>query len=451
MTFGRALSDFGKLSVAEKKLVEACRVGDVAIIGTGERPAGKTPGNTIRLDFFRFLALGGDRSTPVHERGVRTKGAWIDGGLDLESCACPFSLLIENSTVNGDVIAHGAVFKLLSLSGSKIENFTGDRLRLTENLFLGEGFEVAGEVRLLGARIGGDLDCTEGSFEPKEGNALFCDRAVITGALFFRKLTQVSGQVSLAACEVATLVDDAASWAKTPKLILDGFRYGRIVGGPADAAARIAWLRQQPDDHLKDDFRPQPWEQLIKVLHEMGHDDAAKKITIAKQQALRQAGKIRGIAWGAHWLYGRLAGYGYRPLRTVAAMSVVWFFGCLVFGYADRQGWMAPASAAIQVNQTIREACGSPQGVRLTAWTKCPALPKEYTPFNPLIYSLDLVLPLVDLKQDKDWAPIVTLDDGVTWTWARAATRFYMWFEILFGWLASLLLVAVLGNMVKKD
>ena len=41
--------------------------------------------------------------------------------------------------------------------------------------------------------------------------------------------------------------------------------------------------------------------------------------------------------------------------------------------------------------------------------------------------------------------------NGSDWNWSRAIMRFYMWFEILFGWAASLLLVAVLGNLVKRD
>ena len=132
-------------------------------------------------------------------------------------------------------------------------------------------------------------------------------------------------------------------------------------------------------------------------------------------------------------------------------MLVVWFAGILVFCHADQKGWMAPASAIIQADEKIKNACGVQQGSRMTIWTQCPGLPKEYTTFNAYLYSLDLILPLVDLQQDRDWGPIVTADDGVTWTWARAFTRFYMWFEILFGWAASLLMVAVLGNLVKKD
>ena len=77
-------------------------------------------------------------------------------------------------------------------------------------------------------------------------------------------------------------------------------------------------------------------------------------------------------------------------------------------------------------------------------------MPPEYTTFQPFIYSLDLILPLVDLQQDSDWAPIVSNANGET-LWAGRALRWLMWFEILFGWMASLTLVAVLGRLVDKD
>jgi hypothetical protein len=39
--------------------------------------------------------------------------------------------------------------------------------------------------------------------------------------------------------------------------VIDGFHYDRIVGS-TDAAARIGWLRQQREDQLTTDFKPQP-------------------------------------------------------------------------------------------------------------------------------------------------------------------------------------------------
>lgn len=270
--------------------------------------------------------------------------------------------------------------------------------------------------------------------------------------LHFWKVGNIAGYVSFAGVLLNALIDDPESWARAQSIILDGFRYNRIAGiGPTDAATRIAWLKRQPEKHLKEDFKPQPWEQLIRVLRDMGHDADARAVAIEKQEMLRAAGKITGVLWPLHWLYGWLAGYGHRPLNTVCAMSLVWIFASYVYDYAEQRGVVAPSSPIIHANKTLNDACGGASGARLTQWTRCKDLPQEYTTFNAYLYSLDLILPLVDLQQDRDWAPIVTEDDGVTWTWYRAFNRFVMWFEILFGWGASLLLVAVLGNLVKKD
>jgi hypothetical protein len=105
-------------------------------------------------------------------------------------------------------------------------------------------------------------------------------------------------------------------------------------------------------------------------------------------------------------------------------MLLVFALGHHVFDYADQRGWMGPTSPIIHADPAIAEACGRSSGPRLTTWTICPALPNEYTTYNPLLYSLDLVLPLVDLQQEKDWAPIVTVN-GSEWTWPRALVRFY--------------------------
>jgi hypothetical protein len=83
-------------------------------------------------------------------------------------------------------------------------------------------------------------------------------------------------------------------------------------------------------------------------------------------------------------------------------------------------------------------------------WTQCPDMPPEYTTMWPWVYSLDLLLPLVNLQQDVDWAPIVINGKGEQLV-GGYLLRALLWFEILFGWAASLILVAVLGRLVEKD
>ena len=549
--FGRSLTDFGKLSVPEKKLIEACGLGRVCRLGDGKRPEKAKKGNMIRAGLIRFLALGGDDEAPVHENGIWLRGAYIAGHLDLASCRCEIPLVVHGSMFSETLTIVDASIPLLSLQGSAVPGIGGDRAAIKGDVFLNNGFRASGEVRFLGARIGGSLACTRGTFAPKEGHALSCDRAVIkgsvfldegfkatgevlfldariggslactggtfapekgdalscdgaaikgdvflkngfrasgsvrflgariggnldctggtfapkeghaltcdgaaiSGVLFFRYVKEVRGSVSLSGCHAHALADDRASWGKVPGLILDGFTYSRIVDGPTDATTRIAWLkRPMPKSVVNRNFRPQPWEQCIKALREMGHEADARQVAIAKQEAMREAGVIRGpMRRPLHWLYGVLAGYGYKPLNTILAMIIAWFACGVVYQGAGDSGLMAPSSAIVQTDERLLRICGMESWSRETQWTVCAALPQEYTTFSPYLYSLDLVLPLVDLQQDRDWAPIVMGDDGRTFIWPGVFIRFVMWFEILFGWAMSLLLVAVLGNLVKKD
>jgi hypothetical protein len=479
--FGRSLSDFGKLSTAEKQLLGSCRQGTIANISE-ELPDKKTRGNQVRAAFIRFLALGGDETTPIHERGVQLQGAWLTGILDLEAADIEHRLPLWKCRIE-QIDARHAKLKFVNLSGSLLEKgLNGDSLFCQGNLFLRHGFKSTGEVRLLGAQITGILDCsggeftnpdgmslscdgihvsgmvllgegfratgavrllravigdglhcTAGSFENEHGDALICDAAEIGGLFYFRDLENLSGAVSLAAVHADTFSDDLRSWdGARGKLVLDGFTYKRLAGGaPIDAAARIAWLELQSPRHLQDYFKPQPWEQLIKVLREMGHPGEARAIAVEKQERLRRAGRLpRGTRF-FHWMYGALVGYGYRPLRLLAVTATVWLLSAAFY-------WAA-----------TNPAPGRPYLLAPPLSNKRGNAPADYPNFVPLIYSIDVLLPVIDLGYKEEWQPIVSHDDNPIL--AGQVLRFLYWFEIVFGWIAGLLLVGVLGNLVKKD
>ncbi len=174
-----------------------------------------------------------------------------------------------------------------------------------------------------------------------------------------------------------------------------------------------------------------------------------------------------------HDLYGAFTGYGYRPLRLVYSAVSMWFLASLLYAHAAAIGIMAPSNASIIAHRQLHTdllgtkpdsgagsgADSSACGVRGEAqpanfWPNCPGLPSEYTTFYSFAYSLDLILPLVDLQQERDWAPAVSYADEhgtVRNSVAGQVIRAFMWFEILFGWTASLVLVAVLTRLVEKD
>ena len=447
---GRWLGDLEPLSAAEKALVAACAKGEFwAPEGwDGEsRPDVATPANTIRAGLLRFLLLGGDANHPVHEEGVMVRGAWIRGTLDVHQAHCMVQLQLHHCHLVRVPILKAAILPELSLIGCALPGLLADGLKVTGDVDLRAGFTASGEVRLLGAEIDGDLNCIDGSFVNSGRRALIADGLKVTGSLFLRDAT-IEGAIYLATARIGSLIDDAQCW-QAGRHSLDGLQYDRIIG-PTDAASRIAWLRKQHPKELTSDFAPQPWEQLIKVLREMGHPYEAGEVAIAKQEQMRKAGKITGgVRNVMHWLYGKIAGYGHRPIWTAGWMLVVWAFCGVCFEFGREWGYFGPSNPLIHASAAFEMCGGAGEGKPFWTSTGCP-LPPEYTTMWPWAYSLDLLLPLVNLQQDIDWAPIVINGKGEQ-LWGGYALRALLWFEILFGWAASLILVAVLGRLVDKD
>ncbi len=452
LTHGRWLGDLEPLSTAEKALVAACAKGEIWWPEGRDgktRPDVATPANTIRAALIRFLLLGGDANHPVHEWGVQAAGAWISGTLNMHQAACPTRLFLHRCNLANTPNLMAATLPELMLDGCALPGLHADRLIVTGGVFLREGFNASYGVRLLGAAIGGNLECSDGSFDNMLGPALNADGLKVAGGLFLRDAT-IEGAISLATARIGTLIDDAQCW-QAGGHSLDGLHYDRIIG-PTDAASRISWLQQQHPVHLTFDFKPQPWEQLIKVLREMGHPHEAGQVAIAKQKQMRTAGLIRGRVQNAmHWLYVTLADYRYRigPIRTFYLMIGVWALCGVCFEFGREWGYFGPSNPLIHASAAFENCGGAGEGKPFWTSAGCP-LPPEYTTLWPLAYSLDLLLPLVNLQQDIDWAPIVINGNGEQ-LWFGYVLRLLMWFEILFGWAASLILVAVLGHLVDKD
>ncbi len=441
--FGRSLEHFLPLLPAEEVLIEACSTGNFSN-SNSPRPETPEQGKYIRAELLRFLLLGGDETVAIHEKGVRLDGAWIEGGLDLVGCSVRRSLLLQNCTLHGQLALRDAKVRGIRLHNAKVDGISGDRLQCDGDISLREGFTATGEIRLTGARIGGDLSISGASLSSSNNTCLNLDGARIEGTLMLHDLIALDGAVSLGGVRTALFTDDLPTCSKIAEIKLDGFQYQRLSkDAPADASTRVDWLLKQRSKHLVEDFRAQPWEHLIQVLREMGHEEDARSVAIAKQVQLRKAGKYAGLGFPLHWIYGLLAGYGFRPMRTVCWMIGLWLISAVAFQYGAGKGWMGPTNPLIHKDEQLSNMCR-------TSWVDCAAVPPEYTTFNPLMYSLDIILPLVNLQQQVDWGPIVVTTENETIPGGEAL-RWLMWFEILFGWAASLLLVAALSNLMKRE
>lgn len=214
--FGRSLKDFDAeatesgLLPAEETLREAARRGEACQLGLG-RPKESGESNRIRAGFLRFLALGGDTATPVHERGIELYGAYIDDELDLEGCTDIRPLLLALCRVTGEIILGDARTRTVNLSGSRIGGLVRDRAWIAGGLFLRQTEELAflaeREVRLSGAEIGGDLDCNGGQFANPKGDALICDGIKVGSDVFLNHGFSAEGTVRFVFAEISGTLD----------------------------------------------------------------------------------------------------------------------------------------------------------------------------------------------------------------------------------------------------
>nr|WP_260412728.1 membrane-associated oxidoreductase [Pseudomonas cichorii] len=345
------------------------------------------------------------------------------------------------------------------------------------SVFMGRGFTAKGRVVLHSLQLQGDLNI-ESAKSITEINA---PRIIIGGSLILRKLETPPDKVSLQGGRVGSLNDDKESWGK--KINLNGFVYGFVhVNGQMKVEDRLEWLDKQVTPKPKKDelpeFYPQPWRQLQKVLEEMGHAEDARQVGIEFEERLREKGLIgqspkrwpesarwchRRLMIILHAMYGLLSSYGYRPMLLLPWFLGVWL-SCAAFYWwaADHKAIFAPSDPLVFQSPAYKECSPplSPTGnepAGTANWYLCDALPQEYTAFSPVAFSLDLLLPLVNLHQEDDWAPVIETPKANVFaemsgffTSPKRWVRFVMWFEILAGWGFSLLFVAVVSGLARR-
>ena len=402
------------LTPAEERILADLSVGEFDRLGDGLRPETDDPARQVRSAFLRFLILGGDEKHRPHEKGVRVSGGWISGVLDLEGARIPRDIGLKDCRFDAVPVLRYAVIDNLILDGSSLPGLLADRLearggvslksadlagelrlsgsRLGGNLCLDgasiacagraalvadsievrsvelRGARIAGETRMTSARIDGDLDLTGGRLSHPDGEALHLNRTLVRGGLFLRGGAEFEGALDLTGASIDTLHDDEASWPAPGNLLLNRCLYNALIGGPMDARRRLAWLALQLPERWGEDFWPQPYEQLAFVFREMGHDEDARTVLVEKERLQRAARRARTS--NASWrlllsakdsLLGLTLGYGRRPLLSFAWLMLFWGLGVLVFAFAQSQSAIKPNSPFV-----LRSAewlmCGVAQG-----------------------------------------------------------------------------------------
>ncbi|MFI1766904.1 oxidoreductase [Streptomyces sp. NPDC020800] len=257
-------------------------------------------------------------------------------------------------------------------------------------------FECQGGIRLDDGRFGDAIDLERARFDLTDDQVLSL-RRVQTPELRFLGDAPQRGQVLLSGARMVNLVDRADSWPGPGRLHMGGFTYENLVPrGPFPLTRRLGWVAAATAE-----YNPEPYERLAAVLRAAGEDEDAREVLLAKQRRRRETLPLAAKFWG--YVQDLTVAYGYRPGRAAVWMAVLWATGTLAFSHAAHP----------------------------------PVNPGGHPSFSPALFTLDLLLPVIDLGQASQWQ----LRGG--WQWLSAAM-------VILGWILATTVAAGATRLLRR-
>jgi hypothetical protein len=371
----RGLTARGEVQLSGAHIGGRVDLDDAILDGAGG-PALGADGLTVGLSMFcrnGFTAHGEVRLRTAHIGGqlnfigatLINPGSRALSGLGLTVgqdmfCQAPFS-------VEGEVRLTGArIGGDLEFGGARLANAAGYALSargitVARDLDFLDGFTAEGEIRLLDARIGGRLDFDRAVLANHGGQAVDLE-GVTAAVLFLRPRAIPDGVVNLSNARVGSFYDTRESWPTAMRL--RGFTYDKLENHAISVPDRLGWLESSEGGYI-----PGLYDQLAGAYRRAGRIEAARRVGVAKERGRRSELGWSGKTWNS--LLYITVGYGYRNWLAGAWLGVLLVAGSVIF---------ASAYPAHMHRAT-------------------PVAPS----FQPVIYTLDVLLPIVNLGQQEAW------------------------------------------------
>jgi hypothetical protein len=375
---------------------------------------------------------------------------------------------------------------------------TADHAVVKGSASLDDGFYAEGYVDFSGAQIAEEFICSAGDFH----NATLDLRDTSVATLYDSGLGDSLGKPTIWPPHGQLLLDGFTygkfanvpdlpkrlAWLglqpQTPFPSRSYLQLADVLWKAGDGRGAFQVLSGMRGQIRQSEFQPQPYLELAKVLRDYGDDDGAKRLLIEMEDRARRGSVGSALV---RPLLRSTIGYGYDPLRAFWWELGLSFLGWIVYRRSYLAGAMAPTEE--KAYERFKEPGGE--------------VPAHYPRFSPLIYSVENSLPLVKLGQGDRWQPdpqgqrvparkrpAGELAYRATWEWFPArlsggmraktvrltslwsraprglqnclawlsakttAPRFVMWFlwiQILLGWLLATLFVAGVSGIVHRE
>jgi uncharacterized protein YjbI with pentapeptide repeats len=475
-------SQFTGVKDYESELVSA---GSCAIHLNNARIGGKlelastgrsrfTASRTIRLDGAHIdgdVSFAGALLDGCGDAALSARSANVGSNVDLRpACGHRFDargeVIFAAAQVTGDLSCDGA--RLSNPEGRALhcEDLKVESVFLTSDDALHLPFEARGRLNFLTAVIGGSFFLSNARLAPgpdytgllRTGGpvAMNLQQARVSNAIAVRNvgaladdaatssldesLVPARGWFLLTGAQSTSIVDDVdTGWPAPGFLDLDGATYERIrhIGGGDLVAKRLEWLRRQFPDGIPGaaSFRPQPYEQLSRVLRQHGLAREANAIAVEKIR-MRLAARVDGpLARIFPNLLMFISQYGYSTSRAVLSFLVFVLLGTAMYAtalFGFGQPFLPVESDPEPV--TYQFAFGVLQA---TAERGCPGL-------HVMHYALDAALPVIDLAQDLRcrFSP----EGSLRWFWLLLHSLY-----VITGAALSAVVVLTLTGVLRQD
>ncbi|MFE4636498.1 membrane-associated oxidoreductase [Streptomyces sp. NPDC056773] len=261
---------------------------------------------------------------------------------------------INGATVGGQINLDDA--RLLAPGGTALHAETltvGTDLRAMR-------LEARGRINLSGSRIPGQLNLAYARLANPGGVALRVSSCV-AGEVWLRSCPTIQGGVNLRRSTFDLLHVPPGTWPA--QIRIDGLTY-RTLAPNLPAEQRLPALEREESGYL-----PYAYEQLAAAYRTAGDEAAARTVALAKLRRHRRTLPRHARVWGL--LQDVTVGYGFRPLRAA--------------------GWLL----ALVITGTVAYGLHPPRELKQG----------EAPEFNPVFYTLDLMLPIIGFGQEGPFAP----------------------------------------------
>jgi hypothetical protein len=355
-----------------------------------------------------------------------TAGSFITPGgraLFADGMTTPGSVYLDQDfRARGEVrFARATIGRQLVCTKGAFDNQHGAALDLTGLVAPGDvlangGFRATGEVRMRNADITRDLDFTSARLHGSEG--LDARGIKVGGCLTWKMDQSPEGLVDLSSGQISRLDDTMPSW-RDGKYLLAGLSYRPTMDGGQEVVTvdqRLDWLRKTKD------YSGTAYQQLAQAYRLTGDESTAEKITIANLQDLRKRGHLRRRARAWNKFLDLTVGYGYRLHRPFLALLVLGLLGALLYYLGEHAGLIYSTSGALDA----------------------PACHPGYPCFNPFVYSFQLLIPGLDLRQATYWLP-----NSGNHPWGPLL-MLYTWLMIILGWVLATAVIAGITQLFRR-